>query len=886
MTTKDMDTFQGDAASSASQQAPHSSGIAKEDNRAENSTKRKASDPLADIQPAYFYPIDAFAHENQQDSGSESDASSDASSSKNLSPESQSLRGVPVFTPTMEQFSDFYAFCQAIDKWGMQSGIVKVIPPKEWTDGLPSLGADQPNTPDTARIDRIRIKNAITQHFLSAGPGRWKQTNVTRAKAYDAKQWADLCRSPAMRGPPMCRIQAKAQAALDAEQATTQSRSYTPVAAPVQVAPRLPPASSPSANSTASTKSAPTSVEQWQSFDYQSDWTREAQAKEDTRPPSPNQWNPATCRAIEAEYWRSLNFGKPPMYGADLQGTLFDERTKLWNVGTLDSLLSRRLQHALPGVTTPYLYFGMWRASFAWHVEDMDLNSINYIHFGAPKQWYSIRQADRKRFESIMASSFSADSAKCPHFMRHKSFLASPKFLSSQGIRPLRLVQHAREFVLTFPHGYHAGYNLGFNCAESVNFALPSWIDIGRNADYCRCDLAQESVHFDLDMFLDAEQKVLKHAPESHTKSKRSKQDKAPIPIQASATSAASHCYDCLFCVSPAEPTMLQVPRDTVKALRRSLPAKKILEATRPIDSQVRVHALCASFIPETWPSADEVCGVQEIERARWQLKCQLCTDAADARHGAKVQCTRGKCPRAAHVGCALREDSGWLLDMVSESEADQLEGRSLKKNQQQKPASPVSLPPTSIVHAKSTVNDSVKQDPSTLANLSSFSDPTEQKLSSMDKEASLSELSANDSLLDSNQPSAAPERLVVLCRQHNPLYQQQELAKREASLLAAVEKLEIGQAIGVKAGSGIWMTRLRALDRSSQHVYVDASAEDPQAGMLRIPWTKLHFDTTPTSNTTTGQTKTEAFVLECKVPVRRAGMKEPLSSDTHAQAA
>jgi len=32
----------------------------------------------------------------------------------------------------MDQFRDFEKFIERIDKYGMQSGIVKVVPPKEW----------------------------------------------------------------------------------------------------------------------------------------------------------------------------------------------------------------------------------------------------------------------------------------------------------------------------------------------------------------------------------------------------------------------------------------------------------------------------------------------------------------------------------------------------------------------------------------------------------------------------------------------------------------------------------------------------------------------------------------------------------------------------------
>jgi hypothetical protein len=64
-----------------------------------------------------------------------------------------------------------------------------------------------------------------------------------------------------------------------------------------------------------------------------------------------------------------------------------------------------------------------------------------------------------------------------------------------------RLVQHQREFVITFPRSYHAGYNLGYNCAESVNFALDCWIPFGRRAHSCQC--IGDSVRIDMDACFD-----------------------------------------------------------------------------------------------------------------------------------------------------------------------------------------------------------------------------------------------------------------------------------------------------------------------------------------------------------------------------------------------
>lgn len=125
-----------------------------------------------------------------------------------------------------------------------------------------------------------------------------------------------------------------------------------------------------------------------------------------------DQFTPGRCAELERAYWRTLTYNSP-LYGADMPGSLFEDSTTTWNVSRLENLLDC-LGKKLPGVNTAYLYLGMWKSTFSWHLEDMDLYSINYIHFGAPKQWYSISRPDKAKFEQVMRSTaYSFPSLHC-----------------------------------------------------------------------------------------------------------------------------------------------------------------------------------------------------------------------------------------------------------------------------------------------------------------------------------------------------------------------------------------------------------------------------------------------------------------------------------------
>ncbi|KAK0704860.1 hypothetical protein B0H67DRAFT_545450 [Lasiosphaeris hirsuta] len=612
---------------------------------------------------------------------------------------------VPVFRPTMIQFKDFKRFMEKVDNYGMKSGIVKIIPPQEWKDAL---------TPLDELVKQVRVREPIKQDIMGSN-GTYRQVNILHQRSYNLPQWRQLCdqsehQPPARRGErranaekhkPVTRSRAAANTSKDASSTTSKKRKgrvtrgsakaakeevadpeerpMTPVSpAPekeevmdtvendpgvkeedcededdVPVVRRMGFArqSKPKTQSTSARRkyirregSARIDEEAFRDWDYRMDVS---------------DYTPERCEELERTYWKTLTYA-PPLYGADLPGTLFPESNEIWNLNRLPNLLDV-LGTKVPGVNTAYLYLGMWKATFAWHLEDVDLYSINYLHFGAPKQWYSISQADARRFEAAMKNIWPTEAKACDQFLRHKAFLISPAHLKQHyNITVNKCVSYPGEFVVTYPYGYHSGYNLGYNCAEAVNFALDSWLPMGKIAKKCQCAQAQDSVWVDV---YEIERKMRGEETEYEETEDEEEEEDDDDNDTGLPSPPSSHT---VRVKAPGgkrkRPTNEEGRRVKVKKIKlkpqveppcclcpNDIPGAEIMST----DDGRKAHRMCALYLPETYiETVDDkeiIANVGGIDKARLDLKCLYCR----SKKGACFQCSVKKCPRAYHATCA-----------------------------------------------------------------------------------------------------------------------------------------------------------------------------------------------------------------------------------------
>ncbi|ROW06912.1 hypothetical protein VMCG_04156 [Cytospora schulzeri] len=632
---------------------------------------------------------------------------------------------VPVFKPTMHQFKDFKKFMEAVDSYGMKSGIIKIIPPSEWRESLPELDD---------LIKGIRVREPIKQDIMGSN-GTYRQVNILHQRSYNVPQWKQLCdqsehQPPARRGERRANAEkpkpaTRGRAAAAANKSSTRAassparrggrgrgrgrgrgagrgrgrKSTAQDDTDVDERPMTPESPRPGGDSgkgdavVHSIEDPGVKVEEEECDEAPRRMAFSRQAKPKVQTTSARRkyskregsamideeafkdwdyrmdisdYTPERCEELERTYWKTLTYAQP-LYGADLMGTLFHEDTELWNLNKLPNLLDV-LGTKVPGVNTAYLYLGMWKATFAWHLEDVDLYSINYLHFGAPKQWYSISQADARRFEAAMKSIWPTEGKACDQFLRHKAFLISPShLLQHYNIKVNKVLSYPGEFVVTYPYGYHSGYNLGYNCAEAVNFALDSWLPMGKIAKKCECAQAQDSVWVDVyeierklrgeptpeywteeeedsdddeDEEDEEEETGLPSPPDSHTvriKASALKRKRAKITKEKKEKAKKLR----LRVKAHVEPPCCLCPND--------IPGAEILST----DDDRKAHRLCALYLPETYIETvngkETVSNAAGIEKARLELKCLYCR----SKRGACFQCSQKKCPRSYHATCA-----------------------------------------------------------------------------------------------------------------------------------------------------------------------------------------------------------------------------------------
>ncbi|XAR67947.1 [Histone H3]-lysine-36 demethylase [Bertholletia excelsa] len=214
---------------------------------------------------------------------------------------------------------------------------------------------------------------------------------------------------------------------------------------------------------------------------------------------------------IDTLYWKAS--GDKPFwveYANDMPGSAFvplsPKKSKetgeavnvgetAWNmrgVSRAKGSLLRFMKEEIPGVTSPMVYLAMMFSWFAWHVEDHDLHSLNYLHMGAGKTWYGVPREAAVAFEEVIrVQGYGGEFNPLVTFamLGEKTTVMSPEVLVAAGVPCCRLVQNAGEFVVTFPRAYHSGFSHGFNCGEAANIATPEWLRVAKDAAIRRASI-------------------------------------------------------------------------------------------------------------------------------------------------------------------------------------------------------------------------------------------------------------------------------------------------------------------------------------------------------------------------------------------------------------
>ncbi|XP_063596662.1 uncharacterized protein LOC134773393 [Penaeus indicus] len=353
---------------------------------------------------------------------------------------------IMVFRPTWEEFKDFTKYIEYIESQGAnKAGLAKIIPPKEWCPRKEGY--------DLEKLD-MTIPAPICQ-VVTGKQGLYQQINIQK-KAMTVQEFYKMANNDRYRTP-------KHSSYEDLERKYWKNITYV---SPIYGADVSGSITDPDVKAGHRMQDRLHNIKVVSSLELMLLHTHLLM---DIMYRTPKH---SSYEDLERKYWKNITYVSP-IYGADVSGSITDPDVKACHVSVPCPLFNLILLLNIFLITI-YIFFYIYF-------------SINYLHFGAPKTWYAIPPEHGRRLERLANGFFPNSFKACPAYLRHKMSLMSPQILKQYSIPFNKITQDEGEIMITFPYGYHAGFNHGFNCAESTNFAMPRWVEYGKRATQCQC---------------------------------------------------------------------------------------------------------------------------------------------------------------------------------------------------------------------------------------------------------------------------------------------------------------------------------------------------------------------------------------------------------------
>lgn len=118
------------------------------------------------------------------------------------------------------------------------------------------------------------------------------------------------------------------------------------------------------------------------------------------------------------------------------------------------------------------------------HCAQDHLLSFDYHHEGGRHHWYIIPNRER---EILTKRIYDNNLSLC---LDHGQLLIDPSLLDKYHIRYHRIIQNPNEFVVLSCGTLAQSFTEDSSWSESIDFALPSWIQDGHSNSTCQCNLS------------------------------------------------------------------------------------------------------------------------------------------------------------------------------------------------------------------------------------------------------------------------------------------------------------------------------------------------------------------------------------------------------------